>query len=142
MQSRPILDRSLLSSATARSGATQLPPMHVLDLPERAVQFGTGAFLRGFVEFGQGDFDYARWIGDGRAYMRLGRPVHLAARLRAGGRFDGEDSNFGLVSNTDTPWQTLVSIPAGSVAETISVTDTGSLSGSARFYRLVTPALP
>jgi len=25
-----------------------------------------------------------------------------------GGRFDGEDSNFGLVSNRDVPWQTLV----------------------------------
>lgn len=26
----------------------------------------------------------------------------------AGGRFDGEDSNFGLVSSADVPWQTLV----------------------------------
>jgi hypothetical protein len=26
----------------------------------------------------------------------------------AGGRFDGEDSNFGLVSTSDTPWSTLV----------------------------------
>jgi agarase len=26
----------------------------------------------------------------------------------AGGRFDGEDSNFGVVSSSDVPWETLV----------------------------------
>lgn len=55
----------------------------------RARSIGTvGFFGRGFVEFGGGDFDYARWTADGRAYLRLGRPVHLALRLRGGSRFD------------------------------------------------------
>ena len=62
----------------------------VLDT-RRARQVGTiGFYTRGFLELGQGDFDYARWLADGRAYLRLGQPVHVAARLRAGGRFDGE----------------------------------------------------
>jgi hypothetical protein len=56
----------------------------------RARHLGTvGFFGRGFVEYGQGDFDYARWLADGRTYLRLGRPVHVAARLRGGARFDG-----------------------------------------------------
>ncbi len=29
----------------------EMPPVDTLDLPERAIQFGTGAFLRGFVEY-------------------------------------------------------------------------------------------
>jgi hypothetical protein len=56
----------------------------------RARHAGTvGFFARSFFEFGHGDFDYGRWIGDGRAYLRPGRPFHLALRLRGGGRFDG-----------------------------------------------------
>jgi hypothetical protein len=55
----------------------------------RARSIGTvGFFGRGFVELGGGDFDYARWTADGRAYLRLGRPAHLALRLRGGSRFD------------------------------------------------------
>jgi tagaturonate reductase len=50
MQRRP-LDRALIASAAPRSGAVALPSPSLLELPERAVQFGTGAFLRGFVEY-------------------------------------------------------------------------------------------
>lgn len=46
---RPNLDRDLLTKRND-SGMVQFPAAPVLDLPERAVQFGTGAFLRGFVE--------------------------------------------------------------------------------------------
>lgn len=57
----------------------------------RARQVGTiGSYARGFLEFGRGDFNYNRWILDGRTYTRLGRPVHLALRTRAGGRFGGD----------------------------------------------------
>ncbi len=48
---RPKLDRDVLTQQLGRSSAVQFPPVSVLDLPERAVQFGTGAFLRGFVEY-------------------------------------------------------------------------------------------
>ena len=50
MQRRP-LDRALIASAAPRSGAVSLPSPSLLELPERAVQFGTGAFLRGFIEY-------------------------------------------------------------------------------------------
>ncbi len=57
----------------------------------RARHVGTvGFYGRGFFEVGGGDFDYARWIADGRAYMRLGRPVHLAVRVRGGARVAGD----------------------------------------------------
>jgi hypothetical protein len=67
--------------------ATRLELVHDSRTGRHAVP--AGFYTRGFVELGQGDFDYARWIGDARAYIRLGRPVHLAARLRGGSRFDG-----------------------------------------------------
>ena len=50
MQRRP-LDRAIIASAAPRSGAVSLPAPSLLELPERAVQFGTGAFLRGFIEY-------------------------------------------------------------------------------------------
>lgn len=50
MTKRPVLDRSLVDSARSPSGVV-MPLQPLLDLPERAVQFGTGAFLRGFVEY-------------------------------------------------------------------------------------------
>jgi hemolysin activation/secretion protein len=49
-----------------------------------------GSLVRGFLEFGDGDFSYGRWIADARAFLRLGPPVHLATRFTAGGRFGGE----------------------------------------------------
>ena len=49
MAGRNRLSRSLVSSRDFDSVAA-LPQKDLLDLPERAVQFGTGAFLRGFVE--------------------------------------------------------------------------------------------
>lgn len=51
MAALPQLSRALLRDPafTARTGV-RLPDPALLDLPEKAVQFGTGAFLRGFVE--------------------------------------------------------------------------------------------
>ncbi|HKO15066.1 MAG TPA: tagaturonate reductase [Gemmatimonadaceae bacterium] len=47
----PRLDRALLRSGRlAGRAGLHLPDDSLLDRPERAVQFGTGAFLRGFVE--------------------------------------------------------------------------------------------
>lgn len=57
----------------------------------RARHVGTvGFYGRGFWEMGAGDFDYTRWVADGRAYLRLGRPLHLAMRLRSGARVSGD----------------------------------------------------
>lgn len=52
MHDRPRLSREVVASL-AVAGRTELdvPPAHVLELPERVVQFGTGAFLRGFAQY-------------------------------------------------------------------------------------------
>lgn len=48
----PTLSRSLIGSAfTSPQKELRLPDSSHLDLPEKAVQFGTGAFLRGFVDY-------------------------------------------------------------------------------------------
>jgi len=47
----PLLNRALAESAPFQARAdVGVPAPELLELPERAVQFGTGAFLRGFVE--------------------------------------------------------------------------------------------
>lgn len=52
MSERPRLTPALAStSAVAAHAGVLAPPASLLTLPERAVQFGTGAFLRGFVDF-------------------------------------------------------------------------------------------
>ena len=51
MSPRPALDQNLVIDGASRSSAVAFPPDTLLALPERAVQFGTGAFLRGFVEY-------------------------------------------------------------------------------------------
>jgi tagaturonate reductase len=52
---RPTLTRSLLESPAFRGGGgdrgIELPRADMLELPERAIQFGTGALLRGLVDF-------------------------------------------------------------------------------------------
>lgn len=44
------LSKAMVQAAGSRRDV-QMPPPALLDLPERVVQFGTGAFLRGFIEF-------------------------------------------------------------------------------------------
>jgi len=52
MQEYPRLSRELVASlGVASTGDLEVPPPEALDLRERVVQFGTGAFLRGFAEF-------------------------------------------------------------------------------------------
>src|SRR5215213_1844184 len=52
MDSRPRLSRDLVASlAGVDRTVIDVPPPATLDLPEKIVQFGTGAFLRGFAEF-------------------------------------------------------------------------------------------
>lgn len=49
---RPSLNRGLVQSVESRQGSgVYVPPLELLDLPEKAVQFGTGSFLRGFVDY-------------------------------------------------------------------------------------------
>jgi tagaturonate reductase len=52
MSTRPRLSRELVASLTLieRTGV-ELPPVATLELPEKVVQFGTGAFLRAFAEY-------------------------------------------------------------------------------------------
>jgi tagaturonate reductase len=45
------LSQSTLSAREFRSEVIEAPLENLLTLPERAVQFGTGAFLRGFIEY-------------------------------------------------------------------------------------------
>ncbi|MEO6526319.1 MAG: tagaturonate reductase [Gemmatimonadaceae bacterium] len=49
MTARPTLSPAIVPSIAARSDTT-LPTLEQLSLPERAVQFGTGALLRGLVD--------------------------------------------------------------------------------------------
>src|SRR5215213_1185251 len=49
MTARPTLTPAIVGTIAARSDTT-LPTRKQLDLPERAVQFGTGALLRGLVD--------------------------------------------------------------------------------------------
>jgi tagaturonate reductase len=49
---QPTLSRDLVTSPEFRARTDLLPPDPAhLDLPEKALQFGTGAFLRGFVDY-------------------------------------------------------------------------------------------
>jgi hypothetical protein len=90
---RPNPQLFLLDDPTGRGGEGRLNAMR-LDLvsdTRRARHVGTvGLYARSFLEVGAGDFDYTRLIGDGRAYVRLGRPVHLAVRVKGGGRVGGD----------------------------------------------------
>jgi hypothetical protein len=73
------------------SGRLEATRFELIVDSRRARHVGTvGTYIRGFLEFGDGNFSYARWISDLRAYTRLGPPVHLAARFLASGRF-GDD---------------------------------------------------
>jgi outer membrane translocation and assembly module TamA len=73
------------------SGRLRATRVELVHDSRRARQVGTvGSFVRGFLEIGDGDFSYARWVADSRAYMRLGPPVHMAARFAAGGRFGND----------------------------------------------------
>ena len=47
----PTLSRELVRSNALHGRSVDLPAADMLDLPERALQFGTGALLRGFVDF-------------------------------------------------------------------------------------------
>ena len=52
MPALPLLSRELVRSpGFAKSAGVSVPDPALLDLPERAVQFGTGAFLRGFADY-------------------------------------------------------------------------------------------
>ena len=51
MSELPILNRDLVCSAAFQAREdVRVPAPELLDLPEKVVQFGTGAFLRGFVD--------------------------------------------------------------------------------------------
>ncbi|MFQ5599106.1 MAG: BamA/TamA family outer membrane protein [Candidatus Krumholzibacteriia bacterium] len=87
---RPNPPLFLLEDPDGLGGAGRLKATRVelVHDSRRARHVGTvGTYVRGFLEVGDGDFSYARWISDGRAYMRLGPPVHVALRFTAGGRF-------------------------------------------------------
>src|SRR2546423_10890134 len=47
----PTLSRASLRASAARDRGIEVPSPELLDLPERAMQFGTGALLRGLVDY-------------------------------------------------------------------------------------------
>ena len=52
MRVPPRLSRGVVAALPqGERAAVDVPPAHVIGLPEKIVQFGTGAFLRGFVEY-------------------------------------------------------------------------------------------
>jgi tagaturonate reductase len=52
MSAAPRLSRELIASlALAERTGVEVPPIETLELPEKVVQFGTGAFLRGFAGY-------------------------------------------------------------------------------------------
>ena len=52
METLPRLSRELVASLTHLGGSgAEFPSSAVFDLPEKVVQFGTGAFLRGFAAY-------------------------------------------------------------------------------------------
>lgn len=52
MPDRPRLSRETIDSVASRDqSAVEFPPAATLHLPEKVVQFGTGAFLRGFADY-------------------------------------------------------------------------------------------
>src|SRR5258707_2691218 len=52
MRVQPRLSRGVVAALPHdQRGAVDVPPVRVIGLPERIVQFGTGAFLRGFVDY-------------------------------------------------------------------------------------------
>src|SRR5665213_2110115 len=52
MDVRPRLSRDVVAAlALSEHPGIELPPLAALGLPEKVVQFGTGAFLRGFAEY-------------------------------------------------------------------------------------------
>ena len=89
---RPIIIGEYSFRAADAGVPNSWPPI----FPTYATQADRAAAYRSFVEPLYG----APWIVGDDWFEYVDEP--------AGGRFDGEDSNFGVVSTGDVPWQTLV----------------------------------
>jgi len=90
----PRLGRALLETGELRErGELQLPDASLFDLPEKAVQFGTGAFLRGFVDV---------YVDDANRCGQFGGRIVAVSSTEAGGARDvsvaGQDGLFTLVT--------------------------------------------
>ena len=121
---RPQLSRALVTDPTWRaSSAVAAPTARMLALPERAVQFGTGAFLRGFIDAfldaanAVGEFN-GRVVaigstGSGRdhAFSEQDGLYTLVARGTARGQSSEERRVIGSVSrslNAATEWNAVL----------------------------------
>lgn len=91
MTDRPTLSRALLQSSALSGRGITLPTPAMLALPERAVQFGTGALLRGLVEACLDDAN-ASGAFNGRVVMVGSTGSGRDARLNA------QDGLYTLVS--------------------------------------------
>src|SRR5437868_4108865 len=97
MSATPTLSRPLIEALRTSNVSVDVPPKSVLDLPEKIVQFGTGAFLRGFVE--------SIIDGANRRGAFDGRIVAIASTSSGGGRhhaFVDQDGLFTLVTRSAT----------------------------------------
>lgn len=96
---RPRLSQALVTDPVWRAASTvAAPTAHMLALPERAVQFGTGAFLRGFID---AFLDAANAVGDFE-----GRVVAIGSTGSGRDRaFREQDGLYTLVSRGTTRGQ-------------------------------------
>ncbi len=88
---RPTLSRSLLLSDTWRGRAgLGVPSSALFDLPEKVVQFGTGAFLRGFID---------AFIDDANRCERFGGRIVAVGSTESGrdARINEQDGLFTLI---------------------------------------------
>jgi len=90
MPTRPRLSRALLRQLSSGT-AIRVPAQAVLDLPERAVQFGTGALLRGLIEPFLDDAN-ARCAFNGRVVL-----IEATGNGR-GAQLNAQDGLYTLVS--------------------------------------------
>jgi tagaturonate reductase len=87
----PTLTRALVGSPLLRgNGAIELPSADMLELPERAIQFGTGALLRGLVDF---------FVDQANAHGRFGGRIVMVGTTGSGRdrRLNDQDGLFTLV---------------------------------------------
>ena len=91
MTTRPTLSRALLRSSDLRSRPLTVPSESIAALPERAVQFGTGALLRGLVE---------SCIDDANARGRFNGRVVMVGSTGSGrdAQLNAQDGLYTLVS--------------------------------------------
>lgn len=89
----PRLGRALVAASPDVERPDRFPPVSLLDLPEKVVQFGTGAFLRGFID---------AYIDEANRRGQFGGRIVAVSSTEGGGardaRLSEQDGLFTLVT--------------------------------------------